>query len=277
MIKAKIIIFLICSLLPLSGALAESTGSQDRMRVLLEQCGVLDRLREFPRQVFEAMGHTGNTTQPKRYTPERDEFLQAFNVEEMEQNLIIQMREQMDESHYGQALDWYQSPLGMQVTTLERTTYSDHAWQGRQIFIQGLAHTDSRQDRIAKIQQLMESNYLSKIDAELEMTTALALTGAMNATLPEEEQIDFDYIRQALQVQRENRKQAIQEEQLMNFMYLYHRLPDQEIERYIDFLHSESGRKFNSAMLISLNRVFQSASEKIGTALGRAVKGERRI
>ncbi len=277
MIKPRIIIFLICSLLPLSGAVAESTGNPDRMRVLLEKCGILDRLREFPRQVFEAMGHTNNTAQSKRYTPERDAFFQAFNVEEMEQDLVVQMMEQMNELHFGKALDWYQSPLGKQVTALERTTYSDHAWQGRQTFFQGLERTASRQDRIDKIQQLMESSYLSKIDEELEMTTALALTGAMNSTLPAEEQIDLDHIRQALQVQREDRKQAIQEEQSMNFMYLYHRLPDQEVERYIDFLHSASGRNFNSAMLISLNRVFQSASEKIGTALGRAVKGERRI
>ena len=109
------------------------------------------------------------------------------------------------------------------------------------------------------------------------MTTALALTGAMNAKLPPEERIDPNHIRHQLQAQRENMKEALQEEQIINFLYLYHRLQDREVEQYLAFLDSESGKQFNSAMLVSLKAVFQSAAEKIGTALGRALKGERRI
>ncbi len=270
-------IVLVFCLLPLSAVGAESTNQTSDMRLLLEQCGMLDRLQQFPRQVFEAMGHKGGEAQSKRYTPERDAFFQAFNVQEMEQELIASMEEEMDEHNTKVALEWFQSPLGKRITDLERMTYSDQAWQGRQIFVQGLSHNSLEQPRVNKVQQLTEANYLSHIDEDLEMTTALALTRSMNATLPTDEHIDFDQIRQALQVQREEKKNVLQEEQLINFLYLFHRLPDQDIEQYADFLVSETGKKFNSAMRISLNAVFQSASEKIGTALGRALKGEHRI
>ncbi len=276
MIKLKIVIILILSIVSLPSVQAETTGST-RVRLLLEQCGMLDRLREFPRQVFQAMGHKNDTTQPKQYTPERDAIFQAFNIEEMEQELVSQVAKKMDEENKIITLQWYQSPLGKRITTLERSTYSEHAWQRRQIFIRGLEEKYPRQDRVHRIQRLTELNYLAKIDEDLEMTTALALTDAMNATLPSDEHIDPDHIRHSIQVQREDRKEVRKKEQLINFLYLYHQLSDQEIAEYVEFLDSESGKQFNAAMLVSLRSVFHSASEKIGTALGRALKGERRI
>ena len=274
--RMLLVLFVILS--PMSSTGAESPVDHDgRMRHLLERCGILDRLQEFPRQVFQQMGYEENLSQPKRYAPGRETFFQAFNVKEMEKDLIEKMSEQMDAHSIALTLEWFESPIGRKIIDLERTTYTAHAWQGKQVFVQGLAHNPPAEDRIAKIQRLVKAIYLSQIDEDLEMTTALALTGAMNAKLPQEERIDPDHIRGQLQAQREDMKEALQEEQLVNFLYLYHQLPESEIEQYLGFLDSDSGKRFNSAMLVSLRAVFQSAAEKIGTALGRALNGERRI
>ena len=274
---ARIFFVLFIILSPMTSAGAMSTDQDSQMRHLLKQCGILDRLQEFPRQVFHQMGYEENLSQPKQYAPGREAFFQAFNVEEMERDLIDKMSEQMDKHSITIALEWFESPIGRKIIDLERTTYAAHAWQGKQVFIQGLAHNPPAEHRINKVRRLAEASYLSQIDEDLEMTTALALTGAMNAKLPQEERIDPDYIRGQLETQREDMKEALQEEQLVNFLYLYHQLPESEIEQYLRFLDSESGKQFNSAILVSLRAVFQSAAEKIGTALGRALNGERRI
>ena len=119
----RILIVLLMSLLPMISAGAASTDRMNQGRQLLDQCGILDRLQEFPRQVvFEQMGYEGNSSQPKRYAPGREAFFQAFNVEEMEQGLIEKITEQMDERTMALALKWFLSPIGKKITDLERTT-----------------------------------------------------------------------------------------------------------------------------------------------------------
>ncbi|MCA9470721.1 MAG: hypothetical protein MRJ96_01350 [Nitrospirales bacterium] len=255
---------------------AESLEHRRQVRVLLEQCGVLERLKQFPRQVFERMGYD-DESYSKQYTPVRDALFQAFDMDKMEQHLVHAMSNDLDSQAVGKALHWFQSPMGKKITDLERMTYSAHVWKERSLYAQNLDEHPPTQHRLLQVQQLSNALYLFRIDEQLEMTTALALTEAMNAALPREERIDPDHIRHELQIRRENEKEELQREHLASFLYLYHRLEDAEVEKYLEFLESADGKRFTAAVLTSLNVVFQSASEELGTAVGRALKGERRV
>ena len=277
MIRVKVGLFvgLLC-LVVVSSSQAETVGHTKQVRVLLEQCGILERLKQFPRQVLESMGYE-EQSHAKQYTPVRDALFRSFDMAKMEQHLVTTMSNHTDDQVVGKALHWFLSPTGKKITNLERTTYSEHAWQERRLYVQSLNKNPPTQHRFSQIERLSHANYLSRIDEQLEMTTALALTEAMNATLSHEEQIDPDQIRQKLQFLREDQREELQQERLENFLYLYHRLEDAELEQYLGFLDSASGKQFNAAVMASLNSVFQSASRELGTAVGRALKGERRI
>ncbi len=277
MVKTKMVMAFVLGIFFVGASYAESTNRTDQVRLLLKQCGILDRLQQFPKQVFREIGHEDGLTTSKEYRPAQEAFIQAFDVEQMEKDLIKKMGQEINERTTAIALEWFRSPLGIRIAKLEKTTYRAHAWQEKQIFQQGLVRNPPSVRRMSQIEQIVKSSYLSRLDEELEMITAIALTESMNAKLPPEERIDPDYILHELQVQRNDRKQVLKEEQIMNFLYLYHRLQDYEIEEYLAFLDSQDGKKFNAAILSSLKGVFGNAGKNIGTALGRALKGERQI
>ncbi len=277
MYVSRTMLVLFISLLPIGLANAESTELTESIRLLMDRSGISNRLQEFPRQVLSEIGQEKDSSQTKTYTPNRDAFVRAFNVKTMEHDLVVQMGKYVDEPLIVHALTWFQSPLGMRIADLERAAFTAHTSQGKQAFVEWLLHNPPAQSRIVQIQRLIETTYLAHIEEDLEMTTAMAVTGAMNATLPPEEHINPDHIRHQIQVQRDDQKQILKQEQLINFLFLYHRLQDQELEQYLEFLYSSNGQRFSTSMQKSLKAVFRLVGERVGTALGRAVKGEREI
>ncbi|WP_447970890.1 hypothetical protein [Nitrospira sp. M1] len=205
MAKSKMVLTFLLCMIPIGPVSAEAMDHAEDMRLLFNHSGIFDRLQEFPRQVYKGMGRGEDSSQSESFSSD-DAFSKTLNVKEMERELIVQMSKRMDDRTTTLVLRCFQSPLGMRITNFERTTYANHAWKKRQSFLQGFVQNPPDQTRLDQIELITEATYLSRIDEELEITTALALTEAMNARLPKEERIDPDYILHELQSQRNDMK-----------------------------------------------------------------------
>ena len=135
--KTTVVIVFLFGILFVGTTHAESTSRSDQVRSLLEHCGVLERLQQFPKQVFSQIGHKQDPPGSKKHRTEQKAFIQAFNVEQMKEDLINKMAQRIDEGTTRIALEWFQSPTGIRIANLEKTTYSTHAWQEKQVFPAG--------------------------------------------------------------------------------------------------------------------------------------------
>ena len=122
--------------------------------------------------------------------------------------------------------------------------------------------------RFAEANDLIESNVMGALNANLAFYKGMAATGAFPDEMTEEQMLS-DVWSQEPEVRAET------EDWLFPFLALaYQPMSDADLEAYIAFSETEAGQKINAALFSAFDDVFTDISFALGEAAARQMQGE---
>lgn len=125
-----------------------------------------------------------------------------------------------------------------------------------------------RINRFAEINDLIESNVMGALNANLAFYRGLSESGAFPQEMTED-QLLSDVWSQEQDVRTET------EEWLFPFLSLaYQPLSDDELDAYIAFSETPAGQKLNTALFAAYDVVFSQISRDLGRAAAKQMQGE---
>ena len=171
---------------------------------------------------------------------------------------------------------FFASELGQRIMALEidaRRTLLDKAaeatakedWEG---LVAGKSARAEQIIRFGGVNDLIESNVMGALNANLAFYRGLSGTGGFGDPMPEDQMLAEVWGQEP-----DIRRDTI--EWLYPFLAVaYQSLTDAELERYIAFSQTEAGQKINAAIFVAFDAVMVKISADLGQAAGRLMEGQ---
>ncbi len=122
--------------------------------------------------------------------------------------------------------------------------------------------------RFATVNDLIESNVMGALNANLAFYRGLSAAGGFGDPMPEDQMLTEVWT-QEQDIRRETT------DWLFPFLMLSYRpLTQPELQAYIDFSATDSGKKLNAAMFLAFDAVMADLSRDLGAAAGRLMAGQ---
>ncbi|MCV2881162.1 DUF2059 domain-containing protein [Actibacterium sp. XHP0104] len=182
-----------------------------------------------------------------------------------------QLRESLDEGQIDALIEFFGSPLGERIITLEidaRRAIADEAVE-QAAYDQLHEMQQDEAPRLDLITALIEANDLvdlnvaGGLNANLAFYTGLADGGAFGADLPQQ-----DMLRDIWSQEPDLR--ADTEEWLYAYMLMaYEPLSDNDLRAYIDLAETPEGRALNHALFAGFDVLYRQVSHELGLASAR--------
>jgi hypothetical protein len=170
---------------------------------------------------------------------------------------------------------FFTSPSGQRVLTLEleaRMTLLDEAAEAAAKAVWDKTRTENSPrvpllTEFATANDLIESNVMGALNANLAFYRGLSSVGAFGAPMPEDQML-AEVWGQEPEIRTETT------DWLYPFLMLsYQPLSDAELQSYIDFSITASGQKLNAAVFMAFDAVMVDLSRDLGTAAGQLMLG----
>lgn len=176
----------------------------------------------------------------------------------------------------GEITEFFASDLGRRVLTLEvearRAMLDPAVEEAAQVAYAGMV--DGDEPRVAALQafvetnDLIESNVMGALNANLAFYQGMAEVGAFEEAMPEDQMLS-DVWAQEADVRAET------ESWLFPYLALaYKPLSDAELAAYQDFSDGPAGQVLNSALFAAFDAVFVAVSRDLGQAAARQMQGQ---
>jgi hypothetical protein len=160
-------------------------------------------------------------------------------------------------------VEWLRSPATTKLAALERRALSPDAHEELVAFAGGLRAAPPSQPRLVLVHRLYDS--LRTCDMEVETTIALVHTvaQAISPALPKEKRYSAAELDRALGGVKSRYRSIMRNARIVHYLFAYQSASDEELEQYVAFLESASGK-----WLISLiDKGFYDATESIARGL----------
>lgn len=171
---------------------------------------------------------------------------------------------------------FFASPLGQRVLTLEleaRVTLLDDAAEAAAKASWDKMRVENPPrvpllTAFATANDLIESNVMGALNANLAFYRGLSGAGAFGDPMPEDQMLS-EVWGQEPEIRTETT------DWLYPFLMLsYEPLSDDELQSYIDFSTTEAGQKLNAAVFVAFDAVMVDLSRELGTAAGQLMLGQ---
>jgi hypothetical protein len=160
-------------------------------------------------------------------------------------------------------VEWLRSPGTQKLTGLERRALDPESHDALVAFASDLSKSRPPESRLELIHRIYDG--LKICDVEVESTIALVHTTALaiGPALPREKRYTAGELDRALGTVKARYRSIMKNARLVHYLFAYQTASDQELEQYIGFLESESGKLFASL----IEKGFYDATETISRAL----------
>ncbi|WP_430464747.1 DUF2059 domain-containing protein [Tabrizicola sp.] len=203
--------------------------------------------------------------------------LQIYDVAQMEAvfNRAFAAQLEAEPEAVAAATAFFRSEIGQRVLGLElaaRRALMDEAVEAaaaeahRDLAVQN-PKRQALLDRFVAANDLVESNVMGALNANLAFLRGLAEGGGEDFVLPE-----ADMLAQVWSAEPEVRAEMT--DWLFPFLTLaYQPLSDAELTAYVEFSETPAGQRVNAAMFQAFDAVFNGISRDLGRAYGQALQG----
>jgi hypothetical protein len=171
---------------------------------------------------------------------------------------------------------FFGSDLGQKILRLEiearRALLDDATEEAAKLAWEDMAGSDDRRvallERFATANDLVESNVMGALNANLAFYQGMAEGGAFGGEMTEDQMLADVWGQEA-----EVREQV--SDWLFPYLALaYGPLTDEELQSYIDYSESPAGQQLNAALFAAFDGVFSPVSKALGLAVARELQGQ---
>ena len=218
-------------------------------------------------QVYEQAGlerqldwiHDSMTLPPQRYAipePVIDTVNQVVRIRYSADFFRTSMTSTLDEAltmgELAQLIDWFESPLGQKILTLEaEANKPENRAQMTAYIEEKLSGTTARQERVRLIEELMAALDTVELSTELTANAALGAQRMLHEVMPVQQQTQ-----QLSAGERSHIQGQMMEVMRDILLYTYRSLPDDEIQQYLDFARKSAMQNFQRGQIQALSRMF---------------------
>lgn len=192
---------------------------------------------------------------------------QAFSSTKIRGQVVADLDDGLSETTLQTVLDWYQSPLGEQVSSLEASAAKPAAWKAIERrgpeLIKKFQGTEREQlfTRFDRASRATESAVDTAIAVQTAFGTAMAAFNGQTA--------DFDSIRAQVEAQRPMLTGLVEQQVYAAYLHTYESLSDAQLENYVAFMQSQEGDRYNEVVTNSVQQAIIRPVESIGNGLMR--------
>lgn len=170
----------------------------------------------------------------------------SFDPQAMKQIVVNGLAKDIAESDMKLILAWLGSPVGIRITKMEERASSKKGIKEAQDYIRNIKNCPLSAERIRLIKDLNSSMNITGTAVDITLVAQFALSMTTKKT---KRQLSYDDIRRLYAEFQKNRSRV---EPMMvhqvqgSLLYTYQALPDGDLEKYVAFAKSASGRKYNN-------------------------------
>ena len=184
------------------------------------------------------------------------------------------LESELAEADQKQVLTWLDSDTGKKINLLEEQSgeVTDRKKRDQESSAYAATLPKNRSDRIQRFMQVVRA---SEAMASLIINNNLAIANGLAMTAPVHELISLEALSKQLELQRPQLIASMDKRLLAEYAYIYRTVTDAEIDAYIAFAETPSGRKYHAAFIAAIERAMTEASLVVGFEMGNIKKQKK--
>jgi hypothetical protein len=191
---------------------------------------------------------------------------ERFSAAALYARIRLEFEKNLESAKLARALEWYGSPLGKRITSLELASLVPDG--GR---IPDFENDRPSERRLELVRRLDAGGGASETTVDVTMAVVRNLTRAFQPALPAVARLSRGQLEHELTRVRNQTLERIRRACLLNMLSAYRDLTDDELEQYVRFVESAGGQWYMSVMNGTLLIAVDAAAEATATELAAAV------
>ncbi len=206
-------------------------------------------------------------TDPETYALILNSIQESYNSDLANKVIADTLKENFDQKHFQDILEWLRSPLSKKITQLEVEFLTPASQQRFQDFSKTVISNPAFRDRIVLMQRLDSAKNETRKLIEIATNTYAEITKATEAALPKDRRIKDGVIETEARDMKTRLQQPVKDAVLIKSLYAYRSLSNEELEQYIKFLESDIGSWFSKIVEQGIIKANAQANKAFGNKL----------
>jgi hypothetical protein len=270
--------FVLLTALPVS---ADPPADEAMISELMELSGLTEQIPHLPQaymtfvdQLFVGLERQRHPVPKRLQLQIRQSFITALKPERLDQDIRRRLVGSLSQDTTIATLAWLRSDLGKKITVLEVSTGSSERSLELATFVLQLQLEGPSPERLQLVRRVEEVVQGSELATESLETVALAVSAAVEAALAKDHQQGEEKIKTQLDSVRSNLNGMFQQARLLQVLFTYRTLTDEELNRYVEFLEAPTGREMTKVVNGALQGAAISAIQNMQPSQLKSVKPE---
>ncbi len=247
----------------------EKTTDPRSVQTLMNKSGLDKQLEQIAPMVQS--GITRANQQSKALSPEALNALggmaaRAFDAKALKEKVRKHIQANLSGTDIQAALAWLGSPLGEKITKLEEDASTPAAYAEMQKTAGKLARNAGRIDLAGKLDNAVKA---TETGVAVALNIQTALFAALTSAAPPDKRPSMEDIEKEVMKSKGQIRSAVEQDTLLTFLYTYRSLSDAEINKYIDFAESASGKKYHAVLAGGANAAMTDAARILGSLIAQ--------
>lgn len=237
------------------------------VQTLMDKAGLNKQLEEIPQLIEAGMAEANEETEalsPEALSEVSSAAASAFDAGRLKETLQKHIEANLPEDDIRAALAWLNSPLGEKVARLEEKTANPQAYADMLNMADELIANAARVELVKKLDNAVKATETAVAAA---ISTQTSLIAGLTSTMEPGKRPKFEDIENEVKKNLEQTQQIIQAHTLLTFLYSYRELTDDEINQYLKYAESGSGKKYHSVVATGLDQALSGAAHLLGNQI----------
>jgi hypothetical protein len=267
-------------LTPLSVA-AEPPADESMISELMELSGLTQQIPRLPQaymtfvdQLFVGMDRQRNPVPNSLQQHIRQSFVHALTPERLEPEIRSRLVHGLPQDTTLATLTWLRSELGKKITAAELNAGSAEKSIELATFVLKLQLERPSPERLQLVRQVEDVTQGSELATEAWETVVVAVTRVVEAELARTDPRRREKLQEHLASVRASIKGMFQQGRLIEVLFTYRTLTDEELKQYVDFLEAPTGREVTKVLNGAVQGAAITAIQNMHPSLLKSVKPE---
>ena len=218
---------------------------------------------EFPETALSEIDGKKDVLPAGLYDALRANIVNNIDVEEDKETVRRMAAAYLDYGTLNDARKWYSSSTGKKLIALEDDSMDGDMQAKYEAYMKSLQRGDIKRQRVELIEKIDQLTGNSRLAMDFLLDGAFESAVIKNALLPREQQLSLDDIRAYIMSQANTVNANIYKYILSQLLYIYHDATDADLDQYIQYLETESGRRLTAVELKGLRETVKNNNKKV--------------
>ncbi|SDW65990.1 DUF2059 domain-containing protein [Marinobacter mobilis] len=255
----------------LSASLMASENS-DAINELMDKSGLTEQVASIPLSMKQGMSMAQGQSQAIP-DPVFQAMLRsadgAFVAEDILQSLREALVASLTPTQVDELLDWYNSPLGIEITEAEKAATGGDAQQEMMAQAKKLLGDQQRVKFASRLDKLFGA---TDMVMDLQQYTSMAVFSAIMMTQQPGIAVDLSAFGEQISQQIEASRPMVEQGILLSLLHSYQGIEMDKLNAYENFLQEPGTRQFNGVVMGSLNRSLEQGIEAFARNLAELIE-----